>query len=186
MIRGIKIFSNYFSFDAKNEIKEIEQINVELDRLHKSISPVIRSENERFMFNKYNELKEELTKQYKIILKHINRNNENKKLEKLMLERTELNNKEGRELLSNEQRSLDSSLRVAENIKKVGLQADEEIESQDKTLLKNKDKVLLIMSKVPIIHKLLTSIKFHRYKEKIILGMVIGVIVFLGLYLSYY
>jgi hypothetical protein len=138
------------------------------------------------MLNKYNELREELNKQYRIIVKHINRISENKKLERLMTEKLELQNKEGRELLSTERKGLDSALKISEHIKNIGHEVNEEIDSQDKTLLKNRDKVMNIMSKIPIIHKVLTNIKFHRYKEKIVLGIVIGIIIFLGLYLTYY
>jgi hypothetical protein len=172
-------------FDTKLVLKEIEQNNSELDLLVKNIAPLVRNENERFMFNKYNELREELNKQHRIILKHINRVNENKKLEKLMTKNIELNNKDGMDMLANERSSIDSALKISENIKIVGMEADEEIDSQDKTLLKNKNKVLTIMSKIPVINKVLSNVKFHKYKEKIILGIVIGVIVFLGLYLTY-
>jgi hypothetical protein len=180
------IYPNYNSADTKNEIKEIEQINTDLDKLDKTISPCIQNEKDQFVFNNCKGIREEKNKQYRSTLKNINRINENKKLEKLMTDKMELHNKEGRDQLSNEKKGLDSALRISENIKMIGHEVDEELDTQDKTLLKNKDKILTIMSKVPIIHKVLTNIKFHRYKEKIILGIVIGVIVFLGLYLTYY
>jgi hypothetical protein len=42
------------------------------------------------------------------------------------------------------------------------------------------------LNKIPGVNKIMSSIKFHKYKEKIILGLVIGSIIFLGLYLTYY
>ncbi len=74
---------------------------------------------------------------------------------------------------------------MSEDLAKGSLILDEEIGSQNKILKNTSDKVDIILSKFPIIGKYLTRIKFHKYKEKIILGTVIGLIVYFGLYLIY-
>jgi hypothetical protein len=46
-------------------------------------------------------------------------------------------------------------------------------------------KIDAILNKFPAVNKVLGNIKYHKYKEKIILGFVIGVIIFIGLNLIY-
>jgi len=76
-------------------------------------------------------------------------------------------------------------LKLSEDLAKGNLNVNEEIESQNKMLNNTNSKIVTIISKFPIIGKVLSSIKFQKYKEKIILGIVIGIIVWFGLYLIY-
>lgn len=133
----------------------------------------------------YNQLREEYNKRYKIIQKNANRISDSKKLEKMLIKRN-LENKNGLELLSQEKDSINKTMQLADSIINTGLTVDEELDSQDKILKNNKNRLDTIIEKVPIIGKVLSSIKFHKYKEKIILGLVIGIIIFMGLYLTYY
>ena len=51
---------------------------------------------------------------------------------------------------------------------------------------KTEEKVVKILKKVPIIEQMFGKIKYHKMKEKLIIGTVIGVIIVLGIYLTFY
>lgn len=88
-------------------------------------------------------------------------------------------------ILNDESSSIKMCLRLSEDLAKGNLNVNEEIESQNKTLKNTSSKIDTILTKFSVIGKFLSSIKFHKYKEKIILGIVVGIIVWLGLYLIY-
>ncbi len=133
----------------------------------------------------YNQLREEYNKRYKMVQKNANRLSDTKKLEKMLIKRN-LDNQNGLELLSQENDSISKSMQLADTIIQTGISVDEELDTQDKVLKNNKNRLETILSKIPIIQKVLSSINFHKYKEKIILGLVVGIIIFVGLYLTYY
>jgi hypothetical protein len=87
--------------------------------------------------------------------------------------------------MNDESSSIKMCLKLSEDLAKGNLNVNEEIESQNKMLNNTNSKIATIISKFPIIGKVLSSIKFQKYKEKIILGIVIGIIVWFGLYLIY-
>ena len=88
-------------------------------------------------------------------------------------------------ILGDENSSINMCLKMSEELAKGNIDLNQEIESQNKTLKNTSSKVDIILSKFPVIGKVLKNIKFHKYKEKIILGIVIGIIVYLGLNLIY-
>ena len=51
---------------------------------------------------------------------------------------------------------------------------------------KTEEQVVKILKKVPIIEQMFGKIKYHKIKEKLILGCVIGIIILLGIYLTFY
>ena len=75
---------------------------------------------------------------------------------------------------------------MSDDLVKGNIELNEEIDNQNSILKYTSGKIDTILSKFPAVNKVLGSINFHKYKEKIILGFVIGVIVFLGLNLIYY
>lgn len=88
-------------------------------------------------------------------------------------------------ILNDENASIKMSLKMSEELIKGNLQLSEEIEDQNNIMKFTKGKIETILTKFPAVNKVLGSIKFHKYKEKIIIGFVIGAIVFLGLNLIY-
>lgn len=116
----------------------------------------------------------------------MNKINENKKLENLLTNKKSLEKAEGIGLLNDENQSLNTCLQISEDMKKIAMSSEEELQYQAKALKNNREKLEGLLSKFPTINKVLGSIKFHKYKEKIVLGIVIGAICFLGLYLTFY
>lgn len=109
---------------------------------------------------------------------------ESKKLENLLTSKHNLDDST-LNILNDESSSVKMCLKLSEDLAKGNLNLNEEIESQNKVLKNTSSKLEIILKKYPIIGKVLSSIKFHKYKEKIILGIVVGLIVWLGLYLIY-
>ena len=138
------------------------------------------------MLNKYKEIKEGLNQRNKILVKSINKIIDDKKMDELIYNNSKKGENRGLDILNEENQSLNTCLRISEELKTIGINAEDELNSQEKTLRNNMDKIMVILNKIPGVNKIMSSIKFHKYKEKIILGLVIGSIIFLGLYLTYY
>ncbi len=88
-------------------------------------------------------------------------------------------------ILGEETSSIKMCLKMSENLVKGNIDLDEEINNQNNLLKKSNSKLDIILEKFPAIGKVLSSINFHKYKEKIILGIIIGIIVYFGLFLIY-
>lgn len=116
--------------------------------------------------------------------KKISKASESRKLENLLTSKNNLDDST-LNILNDESSSINMCLKLSEDLAKGNLNLNEEIESQNKILKNTSSKIDTILTKFPIIGKFLSSIKFHKYKEKIILGIVVGLIVWFGLYLIY-
>lgn len=151
-----------------------------------NITPIIIKDDHKFILNKYKEKKEHLYTNYKNISKQINKINDTKKLNMLINKKESEVDTEGITILNEENDSLNRCLKISDSLNNMGRLNEEELKEQSKVLNKNYQRILELINKVPYINTVLKSIKFHKYKEKIILGALIGSIVFLGLYLTFY
>jgi len=151
-----------------------------------NITPIIIKDDHKFILNKYKEKKEHLYTNYKNISKQINKINDTKKLNMLIIKKESEVDTEGITILNEENDSLNRCLKISDSLNNMGRLNEEELKEQSKVLNKNYQRILELINKVPYINTVLKSIKFHKYKEKIILGALIGSIVFLGLYLTFY
>ncbi len=151
-----------------------------------SITPIIIKDDHKFILNKYKEKKEHLYTNFKNISKQINKMNDTKKLNMLINKKESDIDMQGITILNDENDSLHRCLKISDNLNNMGRLNEEELKEQSKVLNKNYQRILELINKVPYINTVLKSIKFHKYKEKIILGVLIGFIVFLGLYLTFY
>ena len=66
------------------------------------------------------------------------------------------------------------------------IEIDQEFDFQNKRLEQTGDKLNEILGKVPIFNALFRSISFHRYKESLVLGLVVGLVMFFGLKLIFF
>lgn len=123
-------------------------------------------------------------KKFLYFQKKISRATESRKLETLLTSKNNIDDST-LNILNDESSSIQMCLKMSEDLAKGTLNLEEEIGSQNKILKNTSSKIDTILSKFPVIGKVLSSIKFHKYKEKIILGLVIGLILYLGLYLIF-
>ena len=104
----------------------------------------------------------------------------------LLSSKTNLENQKNLDLLTDENSSLKSSIALSNEITENAIKTNAELDDQEKKMGKTEEQVVKILKKVPIIEQMFGKIKYHKIKEKLILGCVIGIIILLGIYLTFY
>ena len=171
---------------TQKSIQNLEKIKNNLENNIKLLKSIIKSEEDIFLLNSYEGLKEELNKRFLKIKKREKQKIEKEKLQNLFDNKNDLNNLTNLEMLGNENASLKNTLSLSSDITKNMEMTNTELEEQRKRLDQTTETVVKILKKVPIIEKMFGKIKIHRIKEKIIIGCVIGFCIVLGLYLTFY
>ena len=193
MIREVKTNLNKYEALLKNmenhptekTVKDVEKIKSTLDNNIKMVQPIIVKEEHKFLLNSYKELKDELNKRYVIIKKNQANKSDKEKLNELLSNKSNVENK-NIDLLIDEKSSLKNSITLSNEINASAIQTNIELDDQEKKMGKTEEKVVKILKKVPIIEQMFGKIKYHKMKEKLIIGTVIGVIIVLGIYLTFY
>jgi hypothetical protein len=150
------------------------------------IKSIIKKEEDKFILSSYEELKEQLNKRYIIVKKRKIQKEEKEKLESLFKEKKEIEDRSNLDLLSDERISLKNSINLSHEINNVIMNSNSDLNDQEKRLEKSTEQVIKILQKIPLIEQIFGKIKYHQIKEKIILGIVTGIICFLGLYLIFH
>ena len=171
---------------TEKTMKGIEEIKKTLEKNLKMIKSIIKKEEDKFILSSYEELKEQLNKRYIIVKKRKIQKEEKEKLESLFKEKKEIEDRSNLDLLSDERISLKNSINLSHEINNVIMNSNSDLNDQEKRLEKSTEQVIKILQKIPIIEQMFGKIKFHQIKEKIILGIVTGIICFLGLYLIFH
>ncbi len=193
MIREVKtnlnkyeaLLKNMESHPTEKTVKDVEKIKSTLDNNIKMVQPIIVKEEHKFLLNSYKELKDELNKRYVIIKKNQANKSDKEKLNELLSNKSNVENK-NIDLLIDEKSSLKNSITLSNEINASAIQTNIELDDQEKKMGKTEEKVVKILKKVPIIEQMFGKIKYHKMKEKLIIGTVIGVIIVLGIYLTFY
>ena len=193
MIREVKtnlnkyeaLLKNMESHPTEKTVKDVEKIKSTLDNNIKMVQPIIVKEEHKFLLNSYKELKDELNKRYVIIKKNQANKSDKEKLNELLSNKSNVENK-NIDLLIDEKSSLKNSITLSNEINASAIQTNIELDDQEKKMGKTEEKVVKILKKVPIIEQMFGKIKYHKMKEKLIIGTVIGVIIVLGIYLTCY
>ena len=171
---------------TEKTMKGIEEIKKTLEKNLKMIKSIIKKEEDKFILSSYEELKEQLNKRYIIVKKRKIQKEEKEKLESLFKEKKEIEDRSNLDLLSDERISLKNSINLSHEINNVIMNSNSDLNDQEKRLEKSTEQVIKILQKIPLIEQIFGKIKYHQIKEKIILGIVTGIICFLGLYLIFH
>ena len=171
---------------TEKTMKGIEEIKKTLEKNLKMIKNKIKKEEDKFILSSYEELKEQLNKRYIIVKKRKIQKEEKEKLESLFKEKKEIEDRSNLDLLSDERISLKNSINLSHEINNVIMNSNSDLNDQEKRLEKSTEQVIKILQKIPLIEQIFGKIKYHQIKEKIILGIVTGIICFLGLYLIFH
>ena len=171
---------------TEKTMKGIEEIKKTLEKNLKMIKSIIKKEEDKFILSSYEELKEQLNKRYIIVKKRKIQKEEKEKLERLFKEKKEIEDRSNLDLLSDERISLKNSINLSHEINNVIMNSNSDLNDQEKRLEKSTEQVIKILQKIPLIEQIFGKIKYHQIKEKIILGIVTGIICFLGLYLIFH
>ena len=174
------------SSPTEKTIKGIDSIKKTIENNLKLVKSVITKEEDKFLLGSYEELKEQLNKRYIIVKKRKIQKTEKEKFQSLFKDKTEIEDRTNLDLLSDEHQSLKNSINLSNEVNNAIMNANSDLNDQEKKLENSTQQVIKILQKIPIIEQMFGKIKFHQIKEKIILGIVIGVICFFGLYLIFH
>ena len=174
------------SSPTEKTIKGIDSIKKTIENNLKLVKSVVTKEEDKFILGSYEELKEQLNKRYIIVKKRKIQKTEKEKFQNLFKDKTEIEDRTNLDLLSDEHQSLKNSINLSNEVNNAIMNANSDLNDQEKKLENSTQQVIKILQKIPIIEQMFGKIKFHQIKEKIILGIVIGVICFFGLYLIFH
>ena len=174
------------STPTEKTMKGIDSIKKTLENNLKLVKSVITKEEDKFLLGSYEELKEQLNKRYIIVKKRKIQKAEKEKFQNLFKDKTEIEDRTNLDLLSDEHQSLKNSINLSNEVNSAIMNANSDLNDQEKKLENSTEQVIKILQKIPLIEQMFGKIRFHQIKEKIILGFVTGIICFLGLYLIFH
>ena len=151
------------------------------------VKPIIKNEEDNFMLDSYIELNNELNKRLNIAIKRQEKNNKQKKLLNDLNDKNKgLSNIENINMLDDEQQALKNCIKLSTEITNGLKNTNEELENQAKQLDESSEMVVKTLQKMPIIGKMMGDIKYYQIREKLIIGCVIGVVVFIMLFITFH
>ena len=182
--------SSFMSHNTKTT-NEIEKLKTEIDDNIKMVQSILTKDEHKFLLNTYKQLKDELNKRYIIAKKTQIQKQEQQKFNNLLMSTNTGHSQDNKtnnniDNLTDEQVSLKNSIALSNSIISQQIQLNQEIDDQERKLGKSEEQVIKILRKVPLIEQMFGKIQLHKIKEKIILGIVIGCIITLGIYLTFY
>ena len=181
----IKEIETYYS---KKKLAEAETIKKKIAQKIKMVKTISRTEEDNFMLDSYIDLNTELNKRLDIAIKRKEKNNGKNNFKGLLNSEKEKNidNLENITFLDDEQRSLKNMIKMSTEINDEMNNTNEELENQGKQLDESNEKVIKTLQKMPIIGKIMGEIKYYQIREKIIIGIVVGIICFILLYITFH
>ena len=181
----IKEIETYYS---KKKLAEAETIKKKIAQKIKMVKTISRTEEDNFMLDSYIDLNTELNKRLDIAIKRKEKNNGKNNFKGLLNSEKEKNidNLENITFLDDEQRSLKNMIKMSTEITDELNNTNEELENQGKRLDESNEKVIKTLQKMPIIGKIMGEIKYYQIREKIIIGIVVGIICFILLYITFH
>ena len=181
----IKEIETYYS---KKKLAEAETIKKKIAQKIKMVKTISRTEEDNFMLDSYIDLNTELNKRLDIAIKRKEKNNGKNNFKGLLNSEKEKNidNLENITFLDDEQRSLKNMIKMSTEITDELNNTNEELENQGRRLDESNEKVIKTLQKMPIIGKILGEIKYYQIREKIIIGVVVGIICFILLYITFH
>ena len=175
---------------TKKKMSEAELSKKKIEQKLKMVKTIIKNEEDGFMLESYEDLKNELNKRLNIVIQKQEKNNEKKNLNELFStsssEKNELSNIENINCLDDENQSLKNTIKMSSEINSSLQDTNNELDNQSKKLNESTEKVVKTLQKVPIIGKMLGEIKYYKIREKLIIGCVVGVACIFGLYIVFY
>jgi len=173
---------------SKKKISEAESSKKKVEQKIKMVKTIIKTEDDSFMLESYEDMKNELNKRLNIVLKRQEKNKEKNNLNELFTssQKQDLGNLENINYLDDEQQSLKNTIKMSTEINNSLQDTNNELENQSKRLDESNEKVIKTLQKVPVIGKMLGEVKYYKIREKLIIGCVVGVACVFGLYIIFY
>ncbi len=174
---------------TKKKLSEAESSKKKVEEKIKMVKTIIKNEEDSFMLESYEDLKNELNKRLNALIKRKDKNKDKNNFNELFStssQKQEIGNMENINYLDEEQQSLKNSLKISTEVSNNLEDTNNELDNQSKRLDESTEKVVKTLQKVPIIGKMLGEIKYYKIKEKLIIGCVIGVALIFGLYIIFF
>jgi len=180
----IKEIENY---PSKKKLSEADSIKKKLSQKIQMVKSIIKSEDDGFLLDSYIDLNSELNKRLNLAIKRQEKNKNKNNINNLFDNNEKnLENMDKFNILYDEQSSLKNTIRMSTEITNNLNDSNEELNNQQKNLEESNEKVIKTLQKMPIIGKMLGDIKYYQIREKLIIGLVVGIVCFIMLYITFY
>ena len=196
MINEIKINLSKFesiikeieSYPSKKKLTEADTIQKKIVQKIKMVKSIIKTEEDNFMLDSYIELNTELNNRLTIAKKRQEKNSQKNKYKDFLNsdKNKNMNNLENITALDDEHESLKNSIKLSTEITQGLKNTNEELENQKKALDESSEMVVKTLQKMPIIGKMMGDIKYYQIREKLIIGCVVGVVIFIMLFITFH
>ena len=177
---------------SKKKISEAESSKKKIEQKLKMVKTIIKNEEDGFLLESYEDLKNELNKRLNIIIKKQEKNKEKNNFNELFhtssssAHKNELGNIENMNYLDDENQSLKNTIKMSSEINSSLQDTNNELDNQSQRLTESTEKVEKTLKKMPIVGKMLGEIKYYKIREKLIIGCIVGVALIFGLYIVFY
>ncbi len=175
---------------TKKKIAEAESTQKKVEQKIKMVKTITKTEEDNFLLESYEDLKNELNKRLTIVIKRQEKNKDKKNFNELFSsssgQKNELENMENINYLDDEQQSLKNTIKMSSEINNNLNDTNNELDNQSKRLNESNEKVVKTLKKMPIIGKMLGEIKYYKIKEKLIIRCVFSIACVFGLYIIFY
>ena len=176
------------TYPSKKKLTEAETIKKKISQKIKMVKSIIKTEEDNFMLDSYIELNTELNKRLNIAIKRQEKNQQKNNYKELLNsdKNKNLANIENINMLDDEQQSLKNCIKLSTEITNGLKNTNEELENQAKRLDESSEMVVKTLQKMPVIGKIMRDIKYYQIREKLIIGCVVGVAVFIMLFIIFH
>ena len=175
------------NFPSKKKLSEADSIKKKLSQKIQMVKSIIKSEDDGFLLDSYIDLNSELNKRLNLAIKRQEKNKNKNNINNLFDNNEKnLENMDKFNILYDEQSSLKNTIRMSTEITNNLNDSNEELNNQQKNLEESNEKVIKTLQKMPIIGKMLGDIKYYQIREKLIIGLVVGIVCFIMLYITFY
>jgi len=176
------------TYPSKKKLTEAETIKKKISQKIKMVKSIIKTEEDNFMLDSYIELNTELNKRLNIAIKRQEKNQQKNNYKELLNsdKNKNLANIENINMLDDEQQSLKNCIKLSTEITNGLKNTNEELENQAKRLDESSEMVVKTLQKMPVIGKMMGDIKYYQIREKLIIGCVVGVAIFIMLFIIFH
>ena len=175
------------SYPSKKKLTEADTIQKKIVQKIKMVKSITKTEEDNFMLDSYIELNTELNNRLIISKKRQEKNSKKKNYKDFLnTDKNKIKNIENINALDDEHESLKNCIKLSTEITQGLKNTNEELENQSKRLDESNEMVVKTLQKMPIIGKMMGDIKYYQIREKLIIGCVVGVVIFIMLFITFH
>ena len=175
------------SYPSKKKLTEADTIQKKIVQKIKMVKSITKTEEDNFMLDSYIELNTELNNRLIISKKRQEKNSQKKNYKEFLnKDKNKIKNIENINALDDEHESLKNCIKLSTEITQGLKNTNEELENQSKRLDESNEMVVKTLQKMPIIGKMMGDIKYYQIREKLIIGCVVGVVIFIMLFITFH